>query len=194
MAKTKNRHEQTSHLHNEEAIAENLVSTEDHQRRESRIPILLNDASNEICYGSTPNLKQFPEASGNVDTLVVIEREILSESNSDNKENLEKDLPDITATRNSTMGDDCCECNESPETSQIINDENIPEMFPPGKVIHLTYGYDRKTWHVRLVNEPETLSEIRVSEFMATDHLPQQYINGLSYISSHLINRNLVHI
>ena len=193
-AKSEDVHDETIiDLSNEEVSSENLESVEEHQRRGSSIPILPKDVTKDISYGSTSNDQEPSRLRDQIDTLVVLESQIVNELQSERQEHFDKNLTNTAVTLNIETTENYCQCNESLKTNQKPN-ETFPKMFPPGKIIHLVYGHNRKTWHLRHVNEPEILSEIKVSEFMATDHFPQEYISGLSYISSHLMNRTLVHI
>ena len=179
-------------FNNEETLDQSVRGADD-QRRNSSSPILSND-SNDASYGSTYGVEGLKHSvSEHVDTLVVIESEIVNEAQPKLLGSNEGFFDSTVALENETK--ECfCECNQRLKTTQNqISGNDIPEMYPPGKIVHLVCGHDRNTWHIRYVNVPE-LSEIKISEYMATDHFPQEYINGLTYVSSHLINNTVVHI
>ena len=158
-------------------------------RRGSSAPILQNDLHNETTYGSVAEVTTPRSTKDDSDGLVVLESQIVGEPQHENNATSKTDtgLGNETKDQHST-------CNKKISLNSKHNNETIvPKMFPPGKLIHLLYGNERKTWNLKYVTEQE-LSDIRVSEFMATDHFPQEYVNGLTYISGHLMNNTLVHI
>ena len=157
-------------------------------RRESSLPILQQDLCNEATYGSVEEVTT-PRSKDERDDLILVESQIINELQNENIGISETDNLSMIETK-----DRYCNCDDNQaNNSKPNNERTIPKMFPPGKIIHLRYGNKRKTWHLKYVSERE-LSEIKVSEFMATDHFPQEYVNGLNYISSHLMNNTLVHI
>ena len=191
-ARIKNFQNDRSHTIGEEVLDTNLTYYNGQERRNSSVPIITSDI-NEYCYGSTLDTEDMSDLVRNqVDTVVVIESQAVNSvqsavPNSDRK--VKTDASEIGgAEEHSTQR------TEKSRPNQIHAKEGlIPKMFPPGKLIHLDYGQNRNIWHMRYMKEHE-LSEIKVSEFMATDHFPQAYINGLTYISSHLLNNTIVHV
>ena len=159
-------------------------------RRGSSVPILNQESNIETTYGSVEEVITPRSNKEGNDSVVVIESQIINELQNGTNAISETDI-----SANNKTKDIHCTCNDKKlsTNSKHNNETIIPKMFPPGKLIHLLYGSERKTWHLKYVTEQE-LSEIKVSEFMATDHFPQEYVNGLTYISSHLMNNTLVHI
>ena len=146
-----------------------------------------------IVSGSTSSVEHItPRLRNQPDTLVVLESHIVNDVQP--KKTMTGDVDISNDVRlNIETKDTYCRCNELLKRNQKSSERNIPKMFPPGKIIHLVSGQNRKTWHLKYVNDRQ-MSEIKVSECMATDHFPQEYINGLTYITSHLMNNTLVHI
>jgi hypothetical protein len=186
---------ESSDLSDEELFVENILDFDGRQRRESSVPILPKDVINEVSYGTISEVETIsPRLRDETDALVVLESEIVVEHRPEMYVSGCVHISNTNATYNNETKDKLCTCNERLKTNQKPNNESmIPKMFPPGKIIHLVCEQNRKTWHLKYVNETE-LSEIKVSEFMATDHFPQEYISGLTYISSHLMNNTLFHI
>ena len=182
-------------LSDEELYVENVLDFEGQQRRESTIPILPKDVINEVSYGTISEGESIsPRLRDQTDTLVVLESQIVHEHRPEIYVSGCDHISNTDITFNNETKDNRCTCNERLKLNKKTNNESmIPKMLPPGKIIHLVCEQNRKTWHLKYVNETE-LSEIKVSEFMATDHFPQEYINGLTYISSHLMNNTLFHI
>ena len=176
----------------EEVLDTSLTYYNDQERRNSSVPIITNDV-NEYSYGSTLDTEDMSDIIRNeVDTVVVIESQAVN--------SIQSAVPNSgrkMKTEASEIGgneEHYTQRTEKSRPNQIQAKEcSIPKMFPPGKVVHLAYGQNRNVWHMRYMQEHE-LSEIKVSEFMATDHFPQAYINGLTYISSHLLNNTIVHV